>query len=163
MAQGMAMGLLIGLALSITGCLSVGQSKLAEGPTIQQIKVWETTREQVIALLGEPASRRAIEMGGANREWWAYDYTTSVINPLDYIFLYGLWMNGIGTPDQRYDLSLFFDHRGVVSGYSHTKADYDLGRPFTTMQVTSDSNKSTGWSPPSSRTVQFEDKLDFRY
>jgi hypothetical protein len=163
MTRAMMNWLLIGIGLVITGCLSVGNSKLADGAAMQQMKLGETTKQQVANLLGEPATRRVIEMGGEDREWWSYNYATSVINPLDYVFLYGLWVNGIGTPDQRYDLNLFFDHRGVLSTYSHTKADYDLGRPFTTKQILSTSHKTTGWSPPSPRTVEFEDKMDYRY
>ncbi len=150
-------------SLLLAGCISTGTSPLADDQAMAQIKVGETTKQQVANLLGEPASRRAIEMGGASREWWAYSYQHSSVNPLDYIFLYGLLLNGIGTPDTRYDLSVFFDHRGVVSSLSRTKADYDMGRPFSSMQVSSAASRTTGFQPPTQRTVQFEERMEYRY
>jgi hypothetical protein len=82
--------------LLLAGCVSIGSSELANNMTIEQIRVGETTKQQVASLLGEPTSQRSIEMGGWAREWWAYTYGSSVINPLEYLLLYGFFFKGIG-------------------------------------------------------------------
>lgn len=73
--------------LLLAGCVSAGHSGLADQAALAQIMVWETTRQQVLALLGEPSASRVTEHAGAAREWWAYSYSTATINPLDYLFL----------------------------------------------------------------------------
>jgi outer membrane protein assembly factor BamE (lipoprotein component of BamABCDE complex) len=155
-----------GLGLScllLTGCVSTGNSDLASDQTMAHIKVGETTRQQVVSLLGEPDSRMTIEVGGSTREWWSYTYASAMTNPIDYILLYGLFFNGIGLYDTRYDIGVFFDPRGVVSSLSRMKTDYDMGRPFASMQVSSIANKTVGFPEAGKAPVHFEDKMEFRY
>jgi hypothetical protein len=149
--------------LVLAGCVSTGNSDLASDQTMAQIKVGETTRQQVADLLGDPASQRTIEMGGSTREWWSYNYASAVINPLDYIFLYGFFFNGIGLYDTRYDVGVFFDHQGVVSSLSRLRTDYDMGRPFGSRQVLSVAGKTMGFPEANKQPVQFEDKMESRY
>jgi len=125
------------------------------------IQVGETTRQQVMNLLGEPDSQMTIEVGGATREWWSYSHASAVINPIDYILLYGLFFNGIGLYDTRYDVGVFFDH-GVVSSLSRIKTDYDMGRPFGSLQVSSVSNKTMGFPEPAKKAVHYEDRMESR-
>src|SRR5215510_10209741 len=127
------------------------------------IQVGETTKQQVMNLLGEPDGRMKIEMGGSSREWWSYTHASAVINPIDYILLYGLFFNGIGLYDTRYDVGVFFDHRGVVSSLSRMKTDYDMGRPFSSLQVSSVSQKTVGFPDAAKVPLQFEDRMEFRY
>jgi len=149
--------------LLLAGCVSTGNSDLASDQTMAQIKVGETTKQQVAALLGEPASQRTIEMGGWTREWWSYNHAASVINPLDYIFLYGFFFNGIGLYDTRYDVGVFFDHQGIVSSLSRLKTDYDMGRPFSSKRVASVANKTMGFPEASKAPVRYEDKAEYQY
>lgn len=149
--------------LLLAGCVSLGTSELASDQTMAQIRVGETTKQQVTSLLGEPERRRTTEMGGATREWWAYRYESAVINPLDYLFLYGFFFNGIGFYDTRYDLSLFFDHRGVVSSVSRLRTDYDMGRPFTSKQVSSVAHTMIAYPEATKQPLQFEDRVEYRY
>ena len=151
------------LCLLLAGCVSTGNSDLASDETMAQIKVGETTKQGVAALLGEPANQRTIEMGGWTREWWSYDHAVSVINPLDYIFLYGFFFNGIGLHDTRYDVGVFFDHRGVVSSLSRLKTDYDMGRPFSSKRVASTAAKTMGFPEASKVPVRFEDKAEYQF
>jgi len=130
---------------------------------MMQIKVGETTKQQVVNLLGDPDRQHAIEVGGATREWWSYSYASATINPIDYILLYGLFFNGIGLYDTRYDVGVFFDHRGVVSSLSRMKTDYDMGRPFSSLQVSSVSQKTVGFPDAAKVPLQFEDRMEFRY
>jgi len=149
--------------LLLAGCVSTGNSDLANDQTMAQIKVGETTKQQVAAFLGEPASQRTIEMGGWTREWWSYNHAASVINPLDYIFLYGFFFNGIGLYDTRYDVGVFFDHQGIVSSLSRLKTDYDMGRPFSSKRVASVANKTMGFPEASRAPVRYEDKVEYQY
>ena len=151
------------LCLLFAGCVSTGNSRLASDETMARIKVGETTKQQVAALLGEPTSQRTIEMGGWAREWWSYDYASSVINPLDYIFLYGFFFNGIGLYDTRDNVGVFFDHRGIVSSISQLKTDYDMGRPFTSKRVASVATKTMGFSESWKAPVRFEDKAEYGF
>ena len=57
--------------LLLSGCVSIGNSDLASDQTMANIQVGETTRQQVLNLLGEPDGQMKIEMGGASREWWS--------------------------------------------------------------------------------------------
>jgi len=147
----------------LAGCAWTGNSDLARNETMEQIRVGETTMKQVASLLGDPESRRTIEMGGWTREWWSYSYATAVINPLDYLLLYGFWFNGIGLYDTRYDVGVFFDQRGIVSTVSRLTTEYDMGRPFTSKQVSSVAHKTIGFSEATKRSVQFEDRMEDRY
>jgi len=151
------------VCLVLAGCVSTGTSDLADDRTMAHIKVGHTTKQQVAQLLGDPASRWTIDMGGWTREWWTYSYASAVINPLDYLFLYGFLFNGLGLYDTRYDLNLFFDHRGVVSSLSKLKTDYDMGRPFTAKQVSSVSTKTLGYPEASIPPVSFQDSMVYRY
>lgn len=149
--------------LLLAGCVSTGNSELANDATIAQIKVGETTKEQVASLLGEATIQRSVEMRGWTTEWWAYSYAASTINPLDYLLLYGFFFNGIGLYDTRYDLSLFFDHRGIVRSISRLKTDYDMGRPFASMRVSSVVNTTIGFPAGGREPIRFEDRLEYRY
>lgn len=77
--------------LLLSGCVSIGNSDLASDQTMANIQVGETTRQQVMNLLGEPDGQMLIEMGGSTREWWSYTHASAVINPIDFILLYGLF------------------------------------------------------------------------
>jgi hypothetical protein len=146
----------------LAGCVSIGNRQVADETTIGHIKVGETTKDEIAALLGRPADQRTIEMGGAAREWWSYDYATATINPLEYILLYGFWTNGIGLFDNRYDLKLFFNDKGIVNGLSWLTTSYDMGGPVNTMQVTATADRTIGVAGPAGRTVRFVDKVEYR-
>ena len=119
------------------------------------IQVGQTTKQQVMDLLGKPDNQVTTEMGGETKEWWFYSYESAVINPIDYILLYGFWFNGIGTFDTEYDLTVAFD-QGVVSSFSRLKTEFDMGRPFTSSQVSSVSSKTMG------RSIHSDDRMEAR-
>ena len=146
----------------LAGCVSIGNRQVADETTIGHIKVGETTKDEVAALLGRPADQRTIEIGGAAREWWSYEYATATINPLEYIFLYGFWTNGIGLFDNRYDLKLSFNDKGIVRGLSWVTTSYEMGGPVSTMQVSATADRTIGVAGPAGRTVRFVDKVEYR-
>jgi outer membrane protein assembly factor BamE (lipoprotein component of BamABCDE complex) len=146
----------------LPGCISTGNARLASEETMANIQVGATTRQQVMELLGEPDSRLAIEIRGSSREWWSYAYASAVINPIEYLLLYGLFFNGIGMYDTRHDVAVFFDHRGVVSSLSSTKTDYDMGGPFAPLHVSSVSHKTIGFPEPAKQPVHYQDTMESR-
>lgn len=151
------------LCLLMLSCVSTGNSDLASEETMAKIQVGETTTQQIMDLLGKPDTQIKREMAGSTREWWSYTYASAVINPIDYLLLYGLWFNGIGTYDTEYHVAVSFDHRGVVSSLSRVKTDYDMGRPFESLDVTSVSHKTVNSPQPGSKLIHFEDRMEFRY
>ena len=81
-----------GCVLLLAGCVSAGNPHVTNDATLALIRVGETTKSQVLALLGLPEDQRSIEMAQSTKEWWRYTYATAVIYPLDYLLLYGFWV-----------------------------------------------------------------------
>ena len=149
--------------LLLAGCVSVGNSSLAEQATLGQIKVGQTTRQQVLALLGEPVQARRTEHAGLAREWWAYERASSVINPFEYLLLYGFWTNGVGLFDTRQDLHVFFDANGIVRSFTLQTTSYDMGSPLSAMHVTSTAAHTMLVGGRTDRPIGFTDKMEYRY
>jgi hypothetical protein len=124
---GAALGSILFVMVVLSGCLSLGNSKLRDDIAVAQIKVGQTTKEEVRAILGPPSERRSTALGSHIYDWWAYTYSTSVINPLDYLLLVGLFVNGIGLPDSRRDFQVFFDPDGRVRTVTDQISSYDFG------------------------------------
>ena len=149
--------------LLLAGCVSVGTSKLADQETLAQIKVGQTTRQQVLALLGEPLDYRRIEYAGSIREWWAYELASSTINPFEYLFIYGFWTNGVGLFDTRHDLHVFFDAGGIVRSFSLQTTSYDMGSPISALHVTSMATRTMVYGGRTDKPVSFTDRMEFIY
>jgi hypothetical protein len=60
-------------------------------------------------------------------------------------------------------MGVFFDHRGIVSSLSRMKTDYDMGRPFASMQVSGVAIKTVGFPEIAKRPIQYEDRMEYRY
>lgn len=145
-------------SLLLAGCISTGNAKLADQAAMEQIKAGETTKEEVARLLGEPARKRSITLSGATYEHWGYHYAASVINPLEYLLLYGFLYNGLGGADREYMLDISYGPDGVVMTRGYLQTTYDLGSPLAPATTTSltavDSRPGrTG------RSVHWEDKV----
>ncbi|MGE3152861.1 MAG: outer membrane protein assembly factor BamE [Nitrospiraceae bacterium] len=149
--------------LWLAGCVSTGNSNLADDQTMAQITVGKTTKQQVASLLGNPSNQRSIEMGGWTREWWGYSYASGRINPLEYLLLYGFLYNSPGLYDTQYDLGIYFDHRGIVSSLSTLKTDYETGSPFTSPRVSTVAGTMMAFPETSRDPVRFEIKMESRY
>jgi hypothetical protein len=147
-------GLLLG------GCVSFGNAGLADRETMTQIKTGETTREQVAALLGEPDSKRAIDLSGATYERWSYRRSSSLINIWEYIPVpfYGLFFHGLGTPDIQHNLDLFYGPTGVVTTRFYTETSYETGGLFTPMTLTTTTSVE-GLPGGIGKPVHWEDRV----
>ncbi len=149
--------------LLLAGCVSVGNSNLADHATLAQIKVGQTTKQQMATLLGEPSEYRRTEHAGSVREWWAYKHASSTINPLEYLFVYGFWTNGLGLFDTRHDLHVFFDANGIVRSLSLQTTSYDMGSPLRALHVTSTAAHTMVFGGRTDKPVSFTDKMEYRY
>lgn len=149
--------------LLLVGCVSVGNSSLLDEAMIGQIEVGQTTKEQVLALLGEPVDQRSTTLRGSTAEWWAYSHATSIVNPLEYLLLVGLFINGIGLPDTRRELHVFLNADGIVTSLAQQTTTYDMGGLFTPIRVTSHTRTTVSVPGRSGRPIQLEGQLQVLY
>jgi hypothetical protein len=149
--------------LLLAGCVSVGNSSLADQATLAQIKVGQTTRQQVLALLGEPSAYRRTGHAGSVLEWWAYEHASSTINPFEYLFIYGFWSNGLGLFDTRHDLHVFFDADGIVRSLAFQTTSYDMGSPLSELRVAGSAAHTMVFGGRTDKPVNFTDRMEFRY
>ena len=149
--------------LLLAGCVSIGDSSLVDQTTLAQIKVGQTTRQQVLALLGEPSEYRRTAHAGSVFEWWAYEHTSSTINPLEYLFVYGFWSNGLGLFDTRHNLHVFFNADGIVRSLSFQTTTYDMGSPLRDLHVTATAAHTLTYGGRTDKPVGFTDKMEYRY
>jgi hypothetical protein len=149
--------------LLLAGCVSVGNPSLADQATLARIKVGQTTKQQVLALLGAPSGYRRTGHAGSTLEWWAYEHASSAINPLEYLFVYGFWANGLGLFDTRHDLHVFFDADGVVRSVAFQTTSYDMGSPLSELRVAGSSVHSAVFGGRAEKPVGFTDRMEYRY
>lgn len=121
----------------LSGCLSTGNDRLFDPATVAKLTPRETTKAQVITLLGLPNYQRQTIMAGHSYEWWGYAGEQSTVNPIEYLLVVGLFFNGIGTPDARRDLGLFFDPDGVLTHVHHQATTYETGGIVTPLNISS--------------------------
>ena len=151
------------VGLLLTGCVALGNADLANDAIIGRIKVGETTKQQVTALLGEPTDQRSTELLGYTHQWFHYRYTVSIINPLEYLFLFGFLVNGIGLPDTYHELHVFFDPDGTVTGLARQTTSYDMGGPFIPLRVTSRTATAASFAGRPGGPMLFQDTMEFQH
>ncbi len=149
--------------LILAGCVSMGTSSLADRETLAQIKVGQTTQQQVEALLGQPAMAWRTEYAGAHLDWWVYEHAASTINPLEYLFLYGFLMNGLGMYDNRQDLYVFFDVKGIVRELWFQDTSYDMGSPLRPLHLTTSVSRTLVLGGRSDHPVNFANRMEYQY
>ena len=86
--------LLLSVALVLSGCASSGNPQLREEAVVSQIKIGESTKEDVRRLLGEPNVMSKTVINGRSMEAWAYGYSATQTNPLLFVPVVGLFTLG---------------------------------------------------------------------
>jgi len=145
----------------LTGCISIGNERLADDALVAKIKAGETTKDQVASLLGEPSLKRSSVLMGATYEWWSYTYSSYMGNPWSYVLPYEFFVNGIGTPDVLRELNVFYGPDGTVATRSLVTTSYELSGPYSWSKVASTAKVETlpsGFGNP----VRFEDKVGYQ-
>jgi hypothetical protein len=125
-----------------------------------QVKAGETTKEQVLALLGEPDRKREVTLAGTTFERWSYRRASSIVNLWEYIPVpfYGLFFHGLGTPDVQHDLDVFYGPSGVITTKFYTETSYETGGLFTPMTLVTNTNVDS-LPGRSGQAVHWEDQV----
>lgn len=122
------MKMLVAVAVILAGCATVGNPELARDDLIAQVRVGESTRDDVKALLGQPSQMMQlprVEGHGAeaivhDEELWTYMRYTMRARPETFIPLVGPFVGGWDSEHRT--LTVRFDQYGIVRwvGYGRT-------------------------------------------
>jgi outer membrane protein assembly factor BamE (lipoprotein component of BamABCDE complex) len=93
----------------LVGCSSMGNKEVMDVSKTSQIVQGKTTKEEVMALLGEP---NHITVRPDGNETWVYSYTHGTTRPTTFIPVVGLFAGG--TDFKGKTLGLVFDKNGVL-------------------------------------------------
>ena len=85
---------LLSMMLVLSGCASSGNPQLREEAVVSQIKIGESTKEDVHRLLGEPNVMSKTVINGRAMEVWGYAYSATQTNPLVFVPVIGLFTLG---------------------------------------------------------------------
>lgn len=97
------------LALALAGCMTVGNRQIANKDVVSRIEASKTTKNEVVALVGQPTRVRFMDSGG---ETWEYEMQKSQIRGATLIPVIGLFAGGANI--QTYSLSILFRPDGIV-------------------------------------------------
>ena len=96
--------------LTLAGCATVGRK--LDPAKIDQIKKGETTREQVLKLIGSPDQ---MTRDGGGNVTFTYMYLRATTKPESFIPVVGSFVGGVNMQNQT--LMLTFDPQGVVKDF----------------------------------------------
>lgn len=95
-------------ALALPGCYSLGNPQVADPDVVAQIVPGETTKVDVLALVGRPT---AVDFDVNEREKWLYTYTLTKVSGRQMIPIFGMF----ASPDtETHSLTILFDDDNVV-------------------------------------------------
>ena len=112
--------LLVFLAVCLAGCYSTGRK--IDQAAVDTIKKGETTRAQVINMLGSP---EAITRTGSGDTVYIYNYIRSTAKPATFIPYIGPFVGGANIQHQM--TSVTFGPDGVVKDFSSTQGSTESG------------------------------------
>lgn len=109
------------LTLLISGCASVGNSKLADqsdATIAEQITIGATTQSDIIKTLGSPSSRFFDANGN---EQWMYMHSRASADAINFVPFAPLF--GTSTSGETKQLTIIFDENGIVKNYLMNTSD----------------------------------------
>ena len=113
----------LALLLSLASCVSVGR-KLDQA-SVEKIKKGETTKEQVLKLIGSPEQVTTLYTGDTV---WSYHFFRATAKAVNFVPVVGAFTGGANTQNQM--LSLTFGSDGIVknimSTHGYTESDSGL-------------------------------------
>ncbi|HKW86094.1 MAG TPA: outer membrane protein assembly factor BamE [Nitrospiraceae bacterium] len=116
--------------------------------TVSQIKIGESTKEDVRRLLGSPNHTSITQMPSQQIEVWAYGYAKHETNPLIYVPVVNLFVlafGGLGEHESG-SVAVSFDKDGIVGSMSKYKSDITMGGLATPTTIQGQSNTQSGTS-----------------
>jgi outer membrane protein assembly factor BamE (lipoprotein component of BamABCDE complex) len=112
--------IVLATAIFFQGCASTGNKKIMNADFMKSLQIGQTTKESVVALLGEP-QHTGSQQGGYNWEIWRYTGTDRSINAASFIPLVDIAAGRQTTTVRVVDL--YFDGKGVLTDI---KSESDL-------------------------------------
>jgi outer membrane protein assembly factor BamE (lipoprotein component of BamABCDE complex) len=109
MKKGFEYALAIVCIMALSGCASFGNKQITNEDTVSKIKIGQSTKSEVKALLGEPTNVCFMDAG---EEDWYYTYTRSTMRPASVIPLIGIFAGG--SDMQTHNLTIRFGKDGIV-------------------------------------------------
>jgi outer membrane protein assembly factor BamE (lipoprotein component of BamABCDE complex) len=108
------------IALILVGCASVGHKLDQEA--INKIKKGETTKKDVVCLIGSPD--RVTNMGNGDT-YWTYSYARATAKPTSFIPIVGAFAGGANVQSQMLMLTFGPDNivRDIMNTYGATESD----------------------------------------
>jgi outer membrane protein assembly factor BamE (lipoprotein component of BamABCDE complex) len=112
--------------MSLISCTTVDNPALLEEERLQQIRLGETTKAQVEALLGRPMTMSQTLIDGGQIETWIYNYGRAETNPLLFVPIIGLGVaiSGNGITAEGRSLIVGFAPNGTVRTLTRSKSQY---------------------------------------
>ena len=141
-----AVALLVGL---LSACATSGNPAVLDQSIVTQIKLGQSTKEDVRRLLGEPNYTSITQISSRQNEVWAYGYLKHETNPLIYVPVVGLFVlafGGLGEYESE-SVSVSFDQDGIVRSMSKSKTELAFGGVGAPTTIKSQSNTQSGTSP----------------
>ncbi|WP_372997442.1 outer membrane protein assembly factor BamE [Marinobacter sp.] len=112
------------MALVMTGCASVGTQVGNE--SVAQIKEGETTRSEVIQMLGQPnGTIQGSALSGESVTGITYSYSKTQVDAANFIPVVGLFVGG--TSSENTMLQVYFDKDGVVTEKHYVTNNHESG------------------------------------
>lgn len=137
------------------GCATSGNPAVLDQTIVSQIKIGQSTKEDVRRLFGNPTTISNTQFNNFQSEVWAYGYAKHETNPLIYVPIIGLFAiatGGYGEMESG-SVAVGFDKNGIVQSVSKYKSEINMGGLGSPTTIQSESSTQSGTS---TNPVQFK-------
>ena len=136
------------ISLLLTSCATSGNPAVLDQEIVGQIKIGQSTKEDVQRLFGKPTTTSVSQFNNFQSEVWAYGYAKHETNPLIYVPIIGLFAlaaGGYGELESG-SVAVSFDKEGIVQSVSKYRSDINMGGLGTPTTIQSESSTQSGTS-----------------
>ena len=146
-------------SLVLTACATSGNPAVVDPAIVSQIKIGQSTKEDIRRLFGEPTHTSVTQVLNQQTEVWAYGYAKQDTNPLIYVPVIGLLVLAAGGwgEHESGSVAVSFDKEGIVRSMSKYKSGITLGGLGTPTTIQSQSSTQSGTSTD---PVRFESQTN---
>ena len=146
-------------SLLLAACATSGNPAVLDQTIVGQIKIGQSTKEDVRRLLGAPNHTSFTQVFNQQTEVWAYGYAKHETNPLLYVPIIGLFVMAAGGwgEHESGSVAVSFDKDGIVRSMSKYRSDISLGGLATPTTIQSQSSTQSGTSTD---PVRFESQTN---
>jgi len=135
-------------SLLLTACATSGNPAVLDQTIVDQIKIGQSTKEDVQRLFGKPTTTSVSQFNNFQSEVWAYGYAKHETNPLIYFPVIGLFVIAAGgwSEHESGSVAVSFDKEGIVRSMSKYKSGITMGGLGTPTTIQSQSSTQSGTS-----------------